>query len=182
MPQKTSTKSYGFYFRNCLSFLQLNHPIIYQFSKTNFLFIKIFLSKIKRLKIVSNIYVNERIIFGKIHFNFLFLFFFKNLKIEKELIFFPKCFYCCKSFFKCTLTVCIRIVADLGSRIFQFTTTFIACYNVHIYYCFGYYFYTLLAVWAFFSVLFVALAKTYLLTSFGLCRGFFERLGNVYGF
>jgi len=40
-------------------------------------------------------------------------------------------------------TVCIRIVADFGSRIFQFTTKVVADYNAHIYYYFGYYFYTL---------------------------------------
>jgi hypothetical protein len=41
-------------------------------------------------------------------------------------------------------TVCIRIVADFGTRIFQFITKFYAGYNVHVYYYFGYYFYTLL--------------------------------------
>ncbi|MCF6356878.1 MAG: hypothetical protein L3J54_03650, partial [Draconibacterium sp.] len=38
----------------------------------------------------------------------------------------------------------IRIVADFVSIIVQFTTKFYAGYNVHIYYYFGYYFYTLL--------------------------------------
>ena len=42
-------------------------------------------------------------------------------------------------------TVCIRIVADFGNRIFQFTTNVDSGYNVHIYYYFGYYFYILLA-------------------------------------
>jgi len=42
------------------------------------------------------------------------------------------------------LTICIRIVADFGSRIFQFTTNVVTDYNVHIYNYFGYYFYTLL--------------------------------------
>jgi hypothetical protein len=42
------------------------------------------------------------------------------------------------------LTVCIRIVADFGSRIFQFTTNVNVDYNAHIYYYLGYYFYTLL--------------------------------------
>ncbi|GEM_PF-5881129 len=65
---------------------------------------------------------------------------------------------------------------------FQFTTNVVADYNVHIYYYFGYYFYTLLAVWAFFSVLLIALAKAYSLTSFGSCGWLFERLGNVYDF
>ncbi len=51
----------------------------------------------------------------------------------------------------CNTTVCIRIVADFGSRIFQFTTKVVADYNVHIYYYFGYYFYTLLAV-VFFNI------------------------------
>jgi hypothetical protein len=32
-----------------------------------------------------------------------------------------------------------------------------------------------------FSILFVALAKAYSLTSFGSCGWLFERLGNVYG-
>ena len=50
-------------------------------------------------------------------------------------------------------TVCVRIVADFVSSIFQFTTNVIAYYNVHIYYYFGYYFYTLL--WAFFLFIFV---------------------------
>gem|GEM_PF-5153858 len=45
---------------------------------------------------------------------------------------------------KLPTTVCIRIVADFGSIIFQFTTRFDAGCNVHIYYYFGYYFYTLL--------------------------------------
>jgi hypothetical protein len=44
-------------------------------------------------------------------------------------------------------TVGIRIVADCVSRIFQFTTNVFADYNLHIYYNFGYYFYTLLPVW-----------------------------------
>jgi len=43
------------------------------------------------------------------------------------------------------VTGCIRIVADYGTRIFQVTTNLYAGYNVHIYYYFGYYFYTLLA-------------------------------------
>jgi len=42
-------------------------------------------------------------------------------------------------------TFCIRIVADFVSRFFQFTTKFYARNNAHIYYNFGYYFYTLLA-------------------------------------
>jgi len=46
-------------------------------------------------------------------------------------------------------TVSIRIVADFGSRIFQFTTNAVADYNVHIYYYFGYYFYTLLPAGSF---------------------------------
>jgi hypothetical protein len=41
---------------------------------------------------------------------------------------------------------------------------------------------SLLGVCALFSVLFVALAKAYSLTSFGSCGWLFERLGNVYGF
>jgi hypothetical protein len=49
----------------------------------------------------------------------------------------------CRSFSLRT-TVCIRIVADCGTRIFQVTTKFYAGYNVHVYYYFGYYFYTLL--------------------------------------
>ncbi len=40
------------------------------------------------------------------------------------------------------LSVGIRIVADFGSRIFQFTINIVADYTVHIYYYFGYYFYT----------------------------------------
>ena len=44
------------------------------------------------------------------------------------------------------LTICIRIVADFESRIFQFTTNIIADYNVHIYCYLGYYFYTLLCL------------------------------------
>jgi len=51
---------------------------------------------------------------------------------------------------KCVTTVCIRIVADFGSRIFQFTTNVDADYNAHIYCYFGYYFYTLLWVCALF--------------------------------
>ena len=43
-------------------------------------------------------------------------------------------------------TVCIRIVADCGTRFFQVTIKFYAGYNVHIYCYFGYYFYTLLAI------------------------------------
>ena len=46
--------------------------------------------------------------------------------------------------FTLALTVCIRIVADLGTRIFQVTTNFYAGYNAHICNSFGYYFYTLL--------------------------------------
>jgi len=48
-------------------------------------------------------------------------------------------------FLKLQVTVCIRIVADSETRIFQVTTEFYADYNAHIYYYFGYYFYTLLA-------------------------------------
>ena len=66
--------------------------------------------------------------------------------------------------------VCIRIVANFGSRIFQFTTTFIASYNVHIYYYFGYYFYTLLPTDFSFRKL-DRLEKTYSFTIFGLCGG-----------
>ena len=43
-------------------------------------------------------------------------------------------------------TFCIRIIADCGCRFFQFITNCYAGYNVHIYCCFGYYFYTLLVV------------------------------------
>ena len=44
-----------------------------------------------------------------------------------------------------SLTVCIRIVADCGTPIFQVVTKFYAGYNAYIYYYFGYYFYTLLS-------------------------------------
>jgi hypothetical protein len=43
-----------------------------------------------------------------------------------------------------SLTVCIRIVADCETQIFQFTANLYAGYNVHFHYYFGYYFYTLL--------------------------------------
>ena len=43
-----------------------------------------------------------------------------------------------------SLTVCIRIVADCGTQFFQVTSKVYAEYNVHVYYYFGYYFYTLL--------------------------------------
>ncbi len=84
------------------------------------------------------------------------------------------------------VTVCIRIVADFGSRIFQFTTNVVSDYNVHIYYNFGYYFYTLLCFRTLFSVLLIALARHTLLLpkTFGMvCAvSFFERIANVYGF
>ena len=48
-------------------------------------------------------------------------------------------------FFLCATTVCIRIVADFGTRIFQVTSILYAGYNAYIYNYFGYYFYTLLA-------------------------------------
>ncbi len=44
------------------------------------------------------------------------------------------------------VTVCIRIVADCETRISQETTKFHACYNVNIYYYFGYSFYILLPI------------------------------------
>ena len=65
--------------------------------------------------------------------NYMFYFLFQ---------YFQFMFYCF-SFSALQVTVCIRIVADFGSRIFQFTTNVVADYNVHIYYYFGYYFYTL---------------------------------------
>jgi hypothetical protein len=43
-------------------------------------------------------------------------------------------------------TVFIRIVADFGSQIFQFTTNVIADYNVYTYYCFRLLFLYLLGV------------------------------------
>jgi len=58
------------------------------------------------------------------------------------------CFVCCDVLLACfqyLLTFSIRIVAVCATRNFQATTKFNAGYNVHIYYCFGYYFYTLLA-------------------------------------
>jgi len=57
-------------------------------------------------------------------------------------------------------TVCIRIVADWGSKIFHFTANVVAGYNAKIYYYFGYYFYTLLGFRCFIRLV-VALAKTY---------------------
>ena len=81
--------------------------------------------------------------------------------------------------FNCCTTVCIRIVADFESRIFQFTTNVDAGYNVQVYYYYGYYFYTLLAVWALFSVLLIALAKTY---SFAILACVLAiAIANVYG-
>ena len=49
-----------------------------------------------------------------------------------------------KFFLVLATTVCIRIVADCGRRISQFTNKLYADYNAHIYLYLGYYFYTLL--------------------------------------
>jgi hypothetical protein len=46
-------------------------------------------------------------------------------------------------FFSLLVRFSIRIVADFGSNILQFTTKFYADYNVHFYHNLGYYFYTL---------------------------------------
>jgi len=50
------------------------------------------------------------------------------------------------SFAQRIATFGIRIVADFGSRIFQFTAKVDANYNAYIYYYLGYKFYDLLAV------------------------------------
>ena len=63
------------------------------------------------------------------------------------------------------LTFSIRIVADFGSIIFQFTTIVVADYNAYIYYYFGYYFYTLFSAGFSFRKL-ASVGKTYSFTIF----------------
>ena len=62
----------------------------------------------------------------------------------------------------------IRIVADCETRFFQFTTKFYAGNNIHIYCCFGYYFYTLLAFRVLFLPSTLCVGQASSLAGFGL--------------
>jgi len=98
---------------------------------------------------------------------------FSNYMFKFSFQYFQFKFYCF-SLFALQVTVCIRIVADFGSRIFQFTTNVVADYNVHIYYYIRLLFLYFVSCLGFIFRSVDSVGKAILFCNFGSCFGFSE--------